>query len=221
MSKLSSRLRALLRPLLYCAIGSVLTACGPCGEVKHVDLTMLSQVHIAADTALFKRHWVLNGRHSLDVQLADLVKHRDAANVFIELGYAQLHGTRLDLTAKGRAISQDNGFSHRLFFIDTQQRQRPVKFTSETEEVQCNEGHSLERTYGFDDRVGPLTPLGQTLLRRGLLYRGSNEPFTKYYPVRWRGPRDPIREKFFFVPGAPAEQSVHFDGESVTFLWKF
>jgi hypothetical protein len=190
-----------------------LSGCGPCGDVKRADLKTIPRAQLDADMAVFEKAADGEGAE-IEFELDKLAKHPEAVQVFESLGYVGKKGGHLAFTRKGLTNSRDLRYSSRGFMISKQPAHSPVQFTYESEQVQCNEGHSIERTYGFDDRIAPLTPLGDALVRHGLLYRGTAD--TK--PVRWKGPRELLHETFYFEVIDPSG-TAQFGGEGLDFSW--
>lgn len=201
----------------------MLSACGPCGVMKHIDLKTVSQEQLTTDMALFKKHWYPEVGFGFEVSLEELNQHRDLAAALFAIGYVRRHGKHFELTPRGRAVSGASGDREHppyFFLVDEAHRKEPTKFTFETEGHHCDLERSLERVYWFDVHVGRLTKLGQLLLRRGLLYRGSNDVNALETAVPARGSNERVHERFSFWPGAAAEATVNFGGEGVGLKWQ-
>jgi hypothetical protein len=194
-------------------------ACGPCGHPKSIDLRSVSAEQQSRDAARLRENLPENRAQYVDVRLSDLTRHPHEARIFTSLGLVRQAGPNLVLTAHGEKTSYRVGDGSIRFLLEKPHTLKTIRFTFETEGAVCDEGRELFRTYGWDDEVGPLTPLGAALARNGSLYRGSFMEGFKVHPRLWHENSGALHEIFRFDPGSSERKAVLIGGETLDFRW--
>jgi hypothetical protein len=218
MISLSTRM---IQAVFGCAF---LASCGPCGAntVRHIDLSTVPKSQLADDEKLFKANMEKPRAISVRVTLSKLKQHPHEALVFERLGYVRHSGRDLVMTKLGSSIAlNDGGYREPEyeFFLVPPQRVGTVHFTWETEETVCNEGHENIRTYGWDEKIGPLTPLGSALFKTRSLFIGSYANGYEERPRIWQKNGVSLHEIFSFDPAPALRNPVTIDGEALDFKW--
>jgi hypothetical protein len=211
-----SRLEA--KRLAMCA-SLFLASCGPCGNVKQINLRSVPPSQLVEDRALFKES--TSGFRALYVTftLSELNLHPSEARIFEQLGYVRQAGRKVKLTILGAHTSRHLGEGELAFYLEQPHRLGAVQFTSETEETLCNEAHETFRTYGWNESVGPFTPLGLALFNNKSLYIGSYTEGHRVHPHLWLKLMQPLHEIFGFDPEPALRKPVKLGGETLDFRW--
>jgi hypothetical protein len=200
----------------------LLAACGACGETKRVDLHNVAESQLTADEAVFEKSMTGYRAQDVDFTLPELAKHPHEARVFEALGYVRKTGSNLDLSPTGRTVAREIGGGRIAFDLERPHLLGSVRFTWETDEISCGEGREPLRTYGWDERVGPLTPLGSALVNNYSLYRGSWDERYKEHPYPWRDREKPLHELFSLYTDPVSRYPVTPiipGGEVLAFKW--
>jgi hypothetical protein len=198
----------------------LIVSCGPCGNetVRHIDPRSVPKSQIINDEAIFKRNVQKQGPLLIALRLSEVVRHPREAQIFERFGYIRRSGATVVITKLGRSRSSLRTSGKYMFVLaDKSPKLGMAHFIWETEETVCNEGNEHFRTYGWNQPIGSLTPLGLALEKNNSLYIGSTAPGHEEHPHLWRGSSAMLHSYFIFDPKFP--DPVLIDGETLDFKW--
>lgn len=215
-----------VRTIVIALATMIVAGCGPCGNVKRIGLVGEQQDQIDHDRAMLQRYWNRsNYGFAIRIDLEDMAKHRETADALVHLGYLRRAGSTYAYTSKSRAESVSIDRSHYWIPLETIERRALPPFTAAYETVACDETHSFNRVYSFDEYLGPLTQFGKALLEHKLLYYGHDDALEAldgkpgFNARLWPGRQQPIYHLWYFDPPSDDDPGQVL-GESLGFKWE-